>query len=75
MEVWDEHNDPQWMKPHLKALLAQVRARQAEGHRDKRLVERLMVSAPGANAAAYPSTSQRLPAPLPPTTRRAARSA
>lgn len=52
-------NDPQWMQPHLQVLLEQLRAHLAQGRRDKRLVERLLVTSAGARPVAYPLKSSR----------------
>lgn len=53
-----EGNDPQWLKAHLKELRNRVRLRIQEGRRDGCVMQRLIVTAPGAKTVSYPERSR-----------------
>ncbi len=54
-----EGNDPQWLKPHLKALRDNIRLRIKEGRSDGCVMERLIITAPGVKSLASPQRSRR----------------
>ena len=56
IELW-QGNDPQWLKPHLKALRDDIRVHIQNHRSDNCIMERLIIKAPDAKTLAAPIRS------------------